>query len=636
MAFLIQQKHIRPFTLLWLLYPLVVFGQYNYADSVKQQIESARHDTLRIHLLSRLALYYLNSGNKTEAVAVIKQGQALSAKSNYLKGIGQYYNAMGILSRMDGKNEQALAYYRQAFSIALKLNNKKTIAACLHNIARIYDNQGNYKEALRNLFASLHIKEGLNDKMGMANTLGHIGHIYLAMGNYKKALENHSQALQLEKDIKNKAGIIIALNDIGCVYEAQRAFKSAEDFFHQALVINTPSLFKPELASSLRHLGVACSETGRIEAAKNYYKQAIAALDSLTDEEQHALIMYEYGRLYLKTGETSKALDCFLKAEQLAKKAGTFKARKEANLGLSDVYKTLQKPELALFHYQQYIHLKDCLLNQSVARTLLQKEIEAAYEKKHFSDSLQSVSEKKLLDAKVKQQTIRNYFLVALILVLVLIAWVIVQRVSHRQKMKLLAVRNKMAIDLHDEVGSSLSSIKLLAGVAKIGSLSPEAKDLVNRIEHTSIETMESMSDIVWNLQPKNDHFTSLLNKMERLGKELCTPLGIQFHFTVKGAFDKNIHDIEKRKNVYLIYKEAINNALKYATCKTIDVLVKEENKWIEFRIKDNGIGFDPEQKNSGNGLDAMHQRAVEMNAQYTLTSAPGKGTLILLKFKTT
>lgn len=205
--------------------------------------------------------------------------------------------------------------------------------------------------------------------------------------------------------------------------------------------------------------------------------------------------------------------------------------------------------------------------------------------------------------------------------------------------LKRQAMRNKIAQDLHDNIGSTLGSISVYSGVAKIYQQQGREQSLTDTLEKintASVDMISDMSDIVWAINPANDNMQNILQRMESFAKPLLLAQHISFHFNFDERV-KNVHPgMSKRKNFYLIFKEAINNAVKYAHCKNVWVDITFHPHSICMAIKDDGAGFNynvTDEKNlSGNGLRNMKLRAAEMKGHFVIKSQPGKGTLLTLE----
>lgn len=202
-------------------------------------------------------------------------------------------------------------------------------------------------------------------------------------------------------------------------------------------------------------------------------------------------------------------------------------------------------------------------------------------------------------------------------------------------------MRNKIARDLHDNVGSTLGSISVFSEVAKIyenQNKKQAVMDTLSKINSASFNMISEMNDIVWAIDPKNDQVEKILTRMDSFAKPLFVAKNISFNIT----YNQNVKELElqmeKRKNMYLIFKESVNNALKYADCKNFSVSFELHSQRLEMIIKDDGAGFDVTKAGlrntlAGNGLQNMRTRAEEIKGQLSITSLQGKGTEIRLSF---
>ncbi|MBS1538389.1 MAG: hypothetical protein JST20_11655 [Bacteroidetes bacterium] len=208
------------------------------------------------------------------------------------------------------------------------------------------------------------------------------------------------------------------------------------------------------------------------------------------------------------------------------------------------------------------------------------------------------------------------------------------------QKMKVYTLRNRIASDLHDEIGSTLSSVSLASSVLqkKIKNVTPEVQYLLNQINQNTTSMMEAMSDIVWAINTQNDSFENVVNRMRAFTTDILEPKNCNVHFEVESKIYSIALNMGQRKNLYLIFKEAINNMAKYAQCSNALINITAKEKRIIMTIKDDGIGFDihkdtSSQRLSGNGLKNMKKRAAELNGKFTIHSEKIKGTEIVLEF---
>ena len=206
-------------------------------------------------------------------------------------------------------------------------------------------------------------------------------------------------------------------------------------------------------------------------------------------------------------------------------------------------------------------------------------------------------------------------------------------------------LRGKIARDLHDNMGSALSSISVYGQIAKVYNQQLRKEELeqtLNKINETSSEMITEMNDIVWAINPRNDNMEAILQRMESFAKPLLASKNIGFNFTYYTGI-LNFHlEVTKRKNFYLIFKEAINNAVKYADCTRVTVQIRHSGNHFYMTLCDNGKGFRIKHNTEGNklfvskggnGLRNMQLRAEEMDGTLNLKTEPGYGTTVELDF---
>jgi ligand-binding sensor domain-containing protein/two-component sensor histidine kinase len=204
-----------------------------------------------------------------------------------------------------------------------------------------------------------------------------------------------------------------------------------------------------------------------------------------------------------------------------------------------------------------------------------------------------------------------------------------------KQALQVLQIRNSIATDLHDEIGSTLSSIFIYSEVAqrKAENVSPETSSLMKNISSEVANMIEALGDIVWTVNSKNDRFENIVNRMRGTAIELFEARGYKLHLDVNDKMNTLTMGMEPRRNFFLLFKEAINNIAKYANGKNVWISLKYINNSIYLSIKDDGVGFDITLKSNGNGLLNMHKRAEALNGNLEVNTAPGTGTEIILKF---
>jgi ligand-binding sensor domain-containing protein len=193
-------------------------------------------------------------------------------------------------------------------------------------------------------------------------------------------------------------------------------------------------------------------------------------------------------------------------------------------------------------------------------------------------------------------------------------------------------LRNKIAGDLHDEVGSSLTRISIYSDLIQNGEDKPNQTKYLSRISEMSREIVSTMSDIVWSIDNRSDTAGALFLRMKDFATELLQSKSIQFNFSINGINETSIIDPAIRQNIYLIFKEAINNVVKHAEASQVTVEIINDTRSFKMILSDNGKGYNPNQNPKGLGLRNMERRAKSIGG--TLTILQHVGTQIIFSCK--
>ena len=225
-----------------------------------------------------------------------------------------------------------------------------------------------------------------------------------------------------------------------------------------------------------------------------------------------------------------------------------------------------------------------------------------------------------------------KWFTSTLVFLLLLVIYFI-----HKERVnRLLAVeklRHRVARDLHDDMGSTLSTINILSAMAKSKMTTDAVKTAgyLGKISDNSQRMMEAMDDIVWSIKPSNDSMQRITARMREFATSVLEAKDIALHFVVADEVADVKLNMEARRDFFLIFKEALNNAAKYSKAKDVWVAVTIEGRQLSFLIKDNGVGFDVSKADGGNGLGNMQKRADAVNGKIKIVSKPGEGAVVRL-----
>jgi ligand-binding sensor domain-containing protein/two-component sensor histidine kinase len=202
-----------------------------------------------------------------------------------------------------------------------------------------------------------------------------------------------------------------------------------------------------------------------------------------------------------------------------------------------------------------------------------------------------------------------------IVLCLLLLAGMLYRLYTYRlkQALALQQTRNTISKDLHDDIGTSLSSITMMNELLKlkIKQKPEEAITLANKMEIQSREMIQNMNDIVWSINPENDSVDLLITRLHQFASDMFDASNTEYNITVSNATNVKLQGISIRRDIYLICKEIIANAAKYAHAKQLTIEVELSKNKIEIKAIDDGIGFDEQQIKRGNGLTNISKRAM-------------------------
>jgi|GEM_PF-2455109 len=310
---------------------------------------------------------------------------------------------------------------------------------------------------------------------------------------------------------------------------------------------------------------------------------------------------------------------------------------------LADAYKALGDEKLALFHLDAYLALKDSLGNDMAALAANNAVLIGEFERQRIADSVEVATvqyhERQLAHAAIERVGAQRIALLIGVVLIGIIAALLLNRARLKRRLQVVQLRARLSRDLHDDIGSTLSSINILSSVARKrveATGDSDASEALEKISDRSQRLMRNMSDIVWSVDPQKDSLEDLLARMREFSTSLFESKGIAHTFEQPALVPAISLPVETKNNLYLLFKEAVNNAAKHSHCTQANVVVTIEKNVLRLVVKDDGGGMVPSNPHNsghgGNGLRNMRERAIEMKSELQVISAPGTGTAIALE----
>jgi len=515
--------------------------------------------------------------------------------------------------------DTALVYAQQALDLAEKLEYDRGIFWSLITLGESLAVLGNYPLSIEHNFRALALAKEMNRLLEICYGNGGLANCYYYMGEYNTSLTYVRRVMKLGENLFpnemywmwiNMSKGFHGLNQPdSALWYAKKAYE---------MIKRKESLYPRSVVSPV--LGDAYAANAKYDSALMYYWMGIPIAIERHTETLLVNNYYGIATVYKEKGNLDSALWYSKKilGEKItqAYPAGLLKA---ANM-LADIYQLKNIPDSTLKYLRITIALKDNLFNRE--KTIAVQNL--GYKEQEKQKALEAIQIK-------FQNRLKTYAIVGF-LILSLIAGGIALR-NRRQK-QLQNMRNSIADDLHDDIGSALSSISIMSELAK--KKSPEVSSLLASIGESAISIQENMSDIVWAIKSADNDFENVLQRMNQFASEILDAKSVALDFKADPSLSTSRLTMKQRKNLYLFFKEVINNAAKYSDAEKVSVDIFQKEHHVEMIVKDNGRGFDTSQTFSGNGMTSLRKRVEELRGYFAIRSQFNEGTVVELKFKIT
>jgi ligand-binding sensor domain-containing protein/signal transduction histidine kinase len=243
-------------------------------------------------------------------------------------------------------------------------------------------------------------------------------------------------------------------------------------------------------------------------------------------------------------------------------------------------------------------------------------------------------SEPAVFEFRILPPVWQRWWFVSLITLFIAAVIYVLYRYRLRRLIELERVRTRIASDLHDDIGSNLSLIAGLSEVLRQQShpVDPQMAERLSVIARISRRSVDAMSDIVWAVNPKRDSLLDLSHRMRRFASDSFTARDIEFHFDAPSLQQNVKVGAEVRRELFLIFKEGVNNIVRHSGCKTAEVALQIDHRMINLTLSDNGKGFDGAVTDVGQGLISMRRRAKKLGGELVIISQAGEGTTVIVK----
>src|SRR5690554_414357 len=522
---------------------------------------------------SQLSLVYGYQGKYEKSTKAAIEGIKIYEKLNQLDRVADYYAEMGYA--MKYRDLQNALYYMQMGINIAEANNFE------NELKDIYNNYGVLKELNNELDSALfyfnkglQIKIKLNDTIGIPYSLSNIAGVYGLKENFIKSREYFNRSLNQRLKWADSLGIAENYTQLGEVFMVEEKWKDAVVMMHRSLPISI---------------------------SKHYQN----------------LTQYNYKKL-------------------------------------SEIYKKINNADSALYYFEEYSKIKDSIHGVKVQESIAALNIEYETEKKQ-NQILSQRAELAEKDLEVRRKNTYIYGSLGLAFVLALIGFLLYkqQKLKNYQLKKegelksalakietqnqLQEQRLRISRDLHDNIGAQLTFIISSIDNLKFGftEMSEQLRNKLSGISIFTSQTIYELRDTIWAMNKENITIEDLQARISNFIEQAKSASEqTDFSFNMDGDVSENqMFSSLEGVNIYRIIQEAVNNSLKYASAKSIEVNISKGQHKYKIDISDDGKGFDQNIVVLGNGLNNMKKRSREIGGEIEFLSKIGEGTKVVLEF---
>lgn len=633
------------------------------ALKISQQVKDTLMNGVALLLLGQVKMY---NDQPDDAILLIDK--------SIMGGLGKYpneylalaYNDLGYAWGLKDEYERQAQFTHKAFSIYEMIKSDAGIGMSLGNLSTIYYQLGQKDKAIEYGKQSLIYREKVGDIIRLGITSCNLSQYYLGV-NLDSSIKYQELCVKYAKISGDEGRVIQSYITSSLVANARKNNKEAFDYEQKVIEMleksgaNNRMLSRRYIAAAI-YTDILKYDTS---VTVSYYKKSLNLSSLMGDRANLRDVHLFLSNFHKKNKNFTDAYTAYVKYilyrdslinMEKEEKIAELETRYETNLKDNEISRLNNEQKIKQLEIEKQMAIiagnnavtiqkqnEIDLLSQSKElqearikhqeEELVKKELIATANKQQLE---LADAEKKLQEKTISnQRTLRNLLLAGLGLFF-LLGYAYFNRYQLKKKLEqqnsLLAMRNNISQDLHDDIGASLSNINILNELARRNIGHPEKSTAYlskasEDIQHIS----ESLSDIVWNINPKYDEMQNLFIRMKRYAADMLDGKNIKGNFDFPANENSVQLSMAQRRDLYLVFKEAINNLVKYSCANEAFISINASSHQVKMEIRDNGKGFDDKLIKQGNGLHNMKQRAAVSGGTVTINSAPGKGTAVTM-----
>jgi two-component system NarL family sensor kinase len=581
--------------------------------------------------------------------------RAESLESNYKRGVGYASNRIGSIYNLKGQQDSALKYLIEAYRIRQELKDYKSAAGTAGILSTVYNKTGLTDSAMSLLIQGSKLAEQSQDTAQIISSYVDLGSLNMDYGYLDKSQYYLALALEFGKELDDPYALARIYSGYGAYYFEINRFSQALVDYKRSKRYYTALNNIHEVALCNENIAVCHVNMKQYDLALPYFIESMDIYSALGFQEDLSVVQFNIGSMYNKLEQLDSANYYLSNALTLSKDQGDVEQSVSIYQVLADVAYKNGAYQKAFEYQQRFSVLSDSLLDAQKVTSLAEMQTKYETEKKE-----QSIV---LLEQQNKTKAVQKKYLIAgtiaLSLGLFVLGFYYVQRNKlavknehiAQQKIETLLdeqeiktynamlegqeeERLRISSDLHDRLGSMLSTIKLM--FSALGEKIDKAQDdnktqydkATSLIDHACVEVRRISHNLGTGMVASFGLIKSiedLCDSLNQTGKLTCT-----FH---SHRMDQSL-PLDVEIEIYRIIQEAVNNTIKHAKATKVDIQLNRLDDEINMHIEDDGIGFvvDEKKKQNGLGLQNLVKRAEKIGGKLHIDSVKGRGTTVIVE----
>jgi two-component system, NarL family, sensor histidine kinase UhpB len=654
----------------------------------KEQLETAEKLAEKTNLLGRqmkdsmiiaisqmqMAQAKMYAGQHDKALAIFERCTDAYFSRHPSKYAALAYNDYGYTWGLKAEYYNQAECLLKAMRIYDKINDAEDgeIAATLNNLATVYYSLNDKEKAVQYGAKSIPYREKAGDISLLALGCCNLSQMYIGV-DIAEAVKYQELCIKYAEQSRDEARILHSFVTSSLIANLQKDNQKALGFELKAVSLLEKSKNDNRMLSR-RYIAAAILSAelkGDSITTLNYYQKALN-LSAEINRKDNIRDIYNYmSGFYKKHGNYTEAYNTYRK--HIDYRDSIINENTKTNIAELETKYETEKKDKAITGLNAERRIKELQIEKQTA-LLSGNRLEAEKKQQEIkllsgAQELQALRikqqdeqlEKQLLLAKTNEQQLqlaetekllqqqklkdseatRNFILAGFVLT-ALLGYFLFNRYQLKRRINeqeaLLAVRENIAKDLHDEVGSTLTSIKILSEVSgkNLSNDQTKTSSFLQKIAEQSAAAQQGISDIVWAVKPENDKIENLIIRMREYVAHTLESKNINTNISINEYLLRKTLSMNQRRDFLLIFKETINNIAKHAGATEVQIKLDKSGDNLSLQINDNGKGFDVLKQTSSNGLKNMKARADALHGSLTISSEFGRGSAIYLTIPAT